>query len=574
MLFKSAGLHLHSPFNAACLLFIVAILTSVESHADWNSGATIEDASSRINVDIKDDGVHLLFDLAADAVEQLTLTEEKQVSTDQAKLLKHFALQSMAIDTTAPLSAQLTSSTVTNQQEKTNGASLSVFFPFLKTRPDRLRLSPNFKLIAQAGEKYIITVSHQGLPVIDHGVLSAAETLQLDWQDPWYSQFLNPTLQRDHRDPVMAFLYIEPQQLKSEVVVRIKEIAQWAKLPLRDSTMIYLDEYETIKEKVAAFLLSKNKVYIDQTLSKVKLDKVDYIRMGAADIQAYVPHQAQKQVATLIGVSISHPVSAIPERIRWQWKLFNDRIQRVAIRAYDPAGLFDSYVTPQYPDFEWENMLADLDLPELNNSVQAVAVKQSASQAMAEHYLLPAVISIVLLFLLLHIIIPAHCRKYGHGSALLLIAITVIGLFNIGFLPVQATGLNKQQAKTVLKQLLWNVYQAFEASEEQSTYDQLAYSVSGKLIENLYLQHRQAFLIQDGAWSKTSEIAIQSIDNISTDTLGNPVLDCSWLVTGDVIHWGHQHRRENLYRANITVSAIDNQWKIIDLESIGQHRID
>ncbi len=554
---KRAGFRRYISCRASVQLFLYFVFFPMLATADWNSGITIEDISTRIAIDIATAGVHVSIDLKDGAVSQFYAGKTKGD-------LNQFALEAIKIQTGQQLTPILKSPIKTDS--KNTAAAASVFFPFSKAQPEQLRIIPNFKTIEQAGDKYIITVSHQGLPVIDHGVLTSAETLQLNWQDPWYSHFLNPKLQRGHRDPVMAFLYIEPQQIKSEVVVRIKEMASWTNLDLRDKSMIYPDEFAATKQKIADFLLANNKL-ITGAVTKPTLERVDYIRMGASGIQAYKPQQAQKQVATLIGVSIIYPISSIPAKIQWHWNLFNAKIQQVAIRAYDPAGLFDSYVTPKYPVFEWENMLADIDLPELQNKPKVALVPADSEQQENHQYLLPGIISLVILFFIGYKFHPARLRKYSLTFLLLLCLASVYSFFNNS-----QTKLDKQQAKPILKQLLWNIYQAFEATQEDATYDLLAYSVDGNLIEKLYLQNRESFLAQDGAWSKVSSIKIQGINSITFDD--GYLLDCEWLVTGEVIHWGHQHRRDNVYHANIKIAPIDGNWKIIGLESIGQLRVD
>jgi len=566
---KCAGLCRYNRAFASLHLLLCLLILPVPVIADWNSGVTIEDVSTRIAIDIVDDGVEVSIDLKENAITQFYAKKTTDTSASNELIsLDQFALQAIKIQAGDILKAGIKSST-----KNDNNAAIKVFLPFVKAQPQQLDIIPDFKSIEKAGEKYIITVSHQGLPVIDHGVLTSAESLNLNWQDPWYSQFSNPKLQRGHSDPVMAFLYIEPQQIKSEVVVRIKEIAAWAKLELRDDILIHPDEYAEIKQKVGQYLLAQNKISTgDVATATPILDRVDYIRMGASDIQAYEPQQAQRQVATLIGVSVIHPIPAIPAKIQWHWDLFNEKIQRIAIRAYDPAGLFDSYVTPDYPVFEWENMLADIDLPELDNKPKSIAVVVDSSKQTAQLYVLFGIIAFILFFSLSYKYTPSHIRKYTH-TLLLLIALTgVYSLFSKGLLNINSTQLDKAQAKPILKQLIWNVYQAFEATQEEATYDQLAYSVSGDLIESLYLQHRQSFLVQDGAWAKVKNIEIQNLES-STTTDDSYLFDCEWLVTGDVIHWGHQHRRDNLYRANIKISAIDKHWKIIGLESIAQQRV-
>lgn len=572
MFSKCAGLGEYNLFLASFLAALYFFFAPTSVQADWNSGVTIEDVSTRIAIDIVDDGVDVSLDLKASAIRSLYSSQPNEINNNSNEL-KQFALNAIKIRAEQTLNPVI--KTPVNTEIKNAGTVIHVFFPFVKAHPQQLEIIPDFKIIELAGEKYIITASHQGLPVIDHGVLTSAESLKLNWQDPWYSQFLNPKLQRGHSDPLMAFLYIEPQQIKSEVIVRVKEVATWAKLNLRDDSMIQADEFADIKQKVAEFLLTKNKISTGDSspMAAPILDRVDYIRMGASDIQAYEPLQAQKQVATLIGVSIIHPIPAIPAKIQWHWDLFNEKIQRVAIRAYDPAGLFDSYVTPDYPVFEWENMLADIDLPELGNKPQSIAVAVNNTQAMTQFYAVLGLIAFILFFSISYRYTPTQVRKYTHPLLLLMFLSSTYGLVKNGFLNLNSTSLHQQTAKPILNQLLWNVYQAFEATQEEASYDQLAYSVSGDLIESLYLQHRQSFLAQDGAWAKVNAIEIQNIHSLSSIDDGYS-FDFEWLVTGDVIHWGHQHRRDNLYRANIKIAPIDKHWKIIALESIAQQRVD
>lgn len=549
-----------------CFQVFLCFATVVK--ADWNSGVTIEDISTRIAIDVVDKGVKVSVNLNQTAVAQLYAVqpEETRVSLD----LNQFALNLIQIQSEQNLVPAIKSAATAEM--KKSAAFITVFYPFSNEQPNQLVIAPDFQTIATAGKQYSITVSHQGLPVIDHGVLTSTETLILDWQDPWYSHFNNPKLKRDHNDPVMAFLYIEPQQIKSEVVVRIKEMANWADLKLRDPLLIYPDEFASLKQKVADFLLSKNQLITGSTSTPV-LDRVDYIKMGASDIQAYTPQQIQKQVSTLIGVSIIHPTAKIPNTIQWHWELFSDKIQRVAIRAYDPAGLFDSYVTAKYPVFEWENMLADIDLPELDNK-KVTSVKVDTSQADIQLYAILGILGFILLFIISYKYTPSLIRKYTHSVILLFSLAITYQLLQTGNISFKQKKLTSQQSETILNQLLWNVYQAFEATEEIATYDKLAYSISGDLIETLYLQNRKSFLTEDGGWAKTENIKIQNIKQLSADFDGSYLFDCEWLVSGQVIHWGHQHRRDNVYHATVKIMPIEDNWKITALESIGQQRVD
>ena len=534
-----------------CSIFFIGIV-----EADWNSGVTIEDMSTRISVNILSDGVQVTVDFSEHA---LALLKEDNIDPFEG-IIKGV----IAVHTKQALIPNI-------KTEGTDELSTTIFFPFLGEKPSQLNIIPAFDVINKAGKHSIITVAHQGLPVIDHGVLTAPEILVLDWDDPWYSHFLNLDLKRDHGDPVMAFLYIEPQQIKTEIVVRVKEMAEWTDLGLRDKKVIHPDEFELLKNKVGQFLFEKNKISADSQILPSTLKQVDYIKMGAADIQAYEPQEVQQQAATLIGVSILQPIQSIPNKIQWEWSLFNKKMQRISIRAYDSAGLFDSYVTPDYRIFEWENMLADIDLQDSADKPHSVPVEESHNQDIFQSYWLLGMVCLAVLLVISSKLFSLKVKVF------ILILMLAVGYYFLktGQLAFNTSSrLNEQQANPVLKQLLWNVYQAFESTQEDKAYENLAYSIKGGLQETLYLQNRKALLSQDGAHSKVKEVKIKSLNHLPASTGDGSLFDCEWFVIGDVIHWGHQHRRENLYRAQIKLIEVDGFWKIIELESIGQQRVD
>ncbi len=537
---------------------MIAVLFPVScAYADWNSGKTIEASATRLTVNVLNNGVKAELTVHADVIGASQLNKE------------NFARRILAIQTDHPIPA-----TVSVSAENEQASVMTLWFAFTRAQPERIALKPDFDLLTLAGQSHQISVAHLGLPVIDHDVLTQAETLSLDWQDPWQTHFENPELKRDHGDPVMAFLYIEQQQIKAEIVVRVKELTEWLDLGLADQTWIAESEFEHIRQKTGDFLASQNPLKVDGMLRSPVLDKVDFIRMGAEDIQAYQPQQTQLQTTTLIGVSLHYEISDIPAKLAWQWDLYTDSVQRVVIRAYDSAGLFDSYVTHDYRVFEWENMLADIDLPELTGQKKAalVAVENDNEQRINT-------LRILLVFLMAAFVLTIVTSEKMHLCAMALLILLLGGSYvswaKAGKPDVFAGSILAQDNTTgVVEQLLWNIYQAFESTDESETYDKLAYSVQGDLIETLYLQNRQAFLMEDGAWSRVENIQIKQISEVSDVLEKGKTLDCQWLVTGQVVHWGHQHQRENLYRARINIQDQEGFWKITALESLGQERVD
>jgi hypothetical protein len=128
-----------------------------------------------------------------------------------------------------------------------------------------------------------------------------------------------------------------------------------------------------------------------------------------------------------------------------------------------------------------------------------------------------------------------------------------------------------------LQVLLKNVYRAFDFREEEDVYDRLAFSVSGDLLSDIYLQNRKSFSIQKagGAQAKIKSVEIEAAtaERLDERPLAYAIKG-RWAAQGTVGHWGHVHTRRNRYDAIVTVEAVDGTWKILDLEILEEERVD
>jgi hypothetical protein len=133
------------------------------------------------------------------------------------------------------------------------------------------------------------------------------------------------------------------------------------------------------------------------------------------------------------------------------------------------------------------------------------------------------------------------------------------------------------QAQDLLQVLLKNVYRAFDFREEEDVYDKLAFSVSGDLLSDIYLQNRKSFSIQKagGAQAKIKSVEIEAAtaERLDDRPLAYAIRG-RWAAQGTVGHWGHVHTRRNRYDAIVTVAAVDGSWKITDLEILEEERVD
>ena len=68
------------------------------------------------------------------------------------------------------------------------------------------------------------------------------------------SQFENRNLWRQYRSPISAFLYVDPFEVRQEVVLRPRDLQQWMDLGLAGRDTLRADEWPAVKDRVAAFL--------------------------------------------------------------------------------------------------------------------------------------------------------------------------------------------------------------------------------------------------------------------------------------------------------------------------------
>jgi len=120
--------------------------------------------------------------------------------------------------------------------------------------------------------------------------------------------------------------------------------------------------------------------------------------------------------------------------------------------------------------------------------------------------------------------------------------------------------------------LLMVVYDAFGRSNEEEIYDTLAGVAGLDALEQLYLERVGAMA---GGGLEEADQTIHEIKLLTSSVSsgnGALVIDASWQVIGTVGHAEHLHVRGNTYSADLTISPVDDAWKITDFELLDVDR--
>jgi hypothetical protein len=452
-----------------------------------------------------------------------------------------------------------------------------LIYPF-KTKPETLTIIPPLSEEGWPAVPIGFIVYQNGVPVMDYRYLPGSAKLHLDWNDPWYSRFERKDLKRWQESGLMIYLYVDPYEVRNEILVRVKDLEQWMDLGLKGEKFIEEDEFEPLKKRISAFLLEHSRVLIDGKKLRPILDRVSFVKYTMT--RTYFIDKPERMLlnTAMIGVIVTYITKGIPQEVTVDWDLFSDKIQKVPATAVDPAGPFPSYVTPDDHVLTWTNFLKTYKIP----TVAEIAVDDSLTKIG-----IPLGSALCLIILIPLLWLTGKRKKHGGrirfqiGLAILLVAGCVL-LYPFLRVPVArpavlAPKIADDNAKALLGNLLKNVYRAFDFREEEDVYDRLATSVHGDLLTDIYLQNRESMVVTQagGARGKVKDIHILevSVKHLDERPLAL-VFHSKWTAMGSVGHWGHIHTRKNLYEANITVEPVDGVWKITHLELLDEKRID
>jgi len=452
-----------------------------------------------------------------------------------------------------------------------------IIYPF-KGKPSRLTIIPPLDEKGRATVTIGFIAYHKAVPIIDFRYLGAPSHLTLRWEDPWYSKFDNPNLKRHHKSALMSYLYVEPYEVRHEILTRVRDMERWMDLGLRGREYIEVDEWESLKTSIGEFLLTKNKVLVDGQPLRPILDRTDYVKVALTGIQLLLQPERLDLSTAIVGVKFVYLTQGLPKEVTVDWELFTDEINRVPATSIDPAGPLLTFVTPDDRIHKWTNFLKNYKIPQVAELVVADSLTK---------FNVP-IGSVISLSLLLLVGWQAKLQRQRSRSirpqlvtgTVLLAATLLLSPYmhvSIGKPAIMAPTLGQAEATELMQSLLKNVYRAIGYRREEDVYDKLAVSVSGDLLSDVYLQNRKSFAVQraGGAQAKVKEVKI--VDVTMKPHPDRPLaltFNSTWTALGSVGHWGHVHMRKNQYEAKLTVEPVDGVWKITSLEMIEEKRID
>jgi len=131
------------------------------------------------------------------------------------------------------------------------------------------------------------------------------------------------------------------------------------------------------------------------------------------------------------------------------------------------------------------------------------------------------------------------------------------------------------EARAIFEKLLRNVYASFDRESEEEIYDQLAGSVDKDILERLYLDIHESLILREmsGAVTQVESLTLDEA-KIEPGAGHSFRVTAAWNLACAVTHWGHTHKRNIRFAADVAVRREAGVWKIADLRVREQERVD
>ncbi len=433
----------------------------------------------------------------------------------------------------------------------------------LAARPAQL----DFQLALPASAAVGFVVYHEGIAVNDFRYMAASQPLNLDWNDPWYSAFASRGLRRQYYAPMTGFIYVEPYEVRKEIIARPKDLQRYVDLGLAGRDTIPVEIQPEVRRKVIEFLSQHHPMTIDGEPAEPAAVRADFLERSLRTSRVIDPPEELDLNAAIMGVKFIYPHEGFADTATMRWDLFDDKIQMVPVSAVDPTGPLPQFLEPDYDVLEWQNFIRIPVMPQLADV--------SAPPGFVSRLLFYGrwLLALVAALMLLRFAREVTGNKTGwvmSGTAAL--AATVIAA-SAWWFGGQAR-LDDTAARDVVAGLLTNVYRAFDFRAESDVYDVLERSVDGDLLREVYLEMRRGLVLasQGGASARVKDVELVELQPEPADDQGIRART-TWRVRAAVGHWGHIHERRNEYQADLRLQPIDGAWKLVGVEILDEVRL-
>ena len=426
-----------------------------------------------------------------------------------------------------------------------------------------------------------------GLNFTERLLPGGSTTVRFDWKqelaedasdeewDSWFEKQREATLGITSYSSVYSFIYIEPVEMRHEILIPLATLATILPIKHQDPAFVEIGEQDAIREQIRNWLKDQNPVVINGTRIIPEFTRIDFYSLNLSDFAAQAAAQKVSMASGRVGIIMTYktPDDSIRD-VSQSWSTFYSTMTKVpaVVIAY-PSSMskfeFSRFNTAEDNTLTWK--CKPEDLPKQISSVDAVYSPKPTMRLLAGSAALAAAALLLL---------KKTSATVGRVTAGVLLIVAVVAWkplsVEIDHPWKSPEELSPDQAKNVFTALHSGLYRSLDFGTEDRIYDALAQTVDGELLEDLYLQLRQSLELRDqgGAIARIRSLEYDAGTAVARKESVVPwpgfQYKSTWTVSGTVEHWGHVHERQNQFDAVFTIEPREGHWKITRMDVAGQ----
>lgn len=366
------------------------------------------------------------------------------------------------------------------------------------------------------------------------------------------------------QEAVRGFVSVEPFEFRLEALVKVSAYRESWRLGGESigpgEKQAVLDNLLTLFESgVNVTVPGKDLVFTERSLRFIVPDAE---KGFLTDERESIPVEE-----ALVGLTLSSALVGVTAfDLEWLW--FAPGQERLVLEIASRGKPSARLLTPLENEAVWK-LEGDATLPALQ---PVPGLRRESSRPLR-----PLVFGGLLMLAVAAVVVVRRKTKSPAWVGWLMVGGIGLGVFALRYERVRVILPADAAAEDLVYALLRNTYHAFDFRDESAIYDTLEKSVSGPLLEKVYLEMRASLELENtgGPRVRVYEIALRECRGVPGGELasGGFRTRAEWVTIGEVTHWGHTHERTNRYEAEITLVALDETWKISGLELLNEERM-
>jgi len=365
--------------------------------------------------------------------------------------------------------------------------------------------------------------------------------------------------------PFQSFVAIEAFEVRHEILVRLIDIA--GSIGADQAPEVLVASQQGLKDRIHDLVVANVSLEIDGVPMAPVSERVDFVTFDDKGVLPRPEPVAESVADAWVGVTAVYLMPATARDVTLTWDFINN-IEEIPATITDPEASTTTTLTRAETVLRWKNELTEDPIP----TVSAINVEPV-------RLIVPLWSLVPLLAALFFAVIAVRRRPLEGALARVMLAVALL-LGPVGAVAVAppwsvSSTPGTREAKQVLARILPNVYRALEFREESAVFDQLAKSVTGETLSDVYLDHRKVLEMEErgGARARVEAVEVMEVGSVESADGGGFSARSVWTVGGTVTHFGHRHFRQNRYDARVVVTPDAGVWKLQSIELLEEQRL-